>query len=180
MKRRGKGSKNKGSNFERIICKKLSLWVTHGKKEDCFWRSAMSGGRATVGRARGVDLARQAGDISATSPEGHVLTDKFYIECKFYKSLRIGSFIFGYGPLALFWRQSVKEAAKYKRKPLLIAKENAGQIIVISDHEVGRYISYPRPMQIADVHPLDVMKERTCYVYLFDSFLKTRFELGSK
>jgi hypothetical protein len=72
-------SKAKGSSFERDICKRLSLWVSDGEEQDCFWRSAMSGGRSTVANRRGVKLNRQAGDITSTSPEGHALTDKFFI-----------------------------------------------------------------------------------------------------
>jgi len=42
------GGKAKGASFERDICRRLSLWVSAGKQEDVFWRSAMSGGRSTV------------------------------------------------------------------------------------------------------------------------------------
>src|SRR5215216_6431446 len=38
----------KGPQWEREVCRALSLWVTNGERVDVFWRSAMSGGRATV------------------------------------------------------------------------------------------------------------------------------------
>ena len=51
------GGKAKGSSFERLICKELSLWITGGEHQDVFWRSAMSGGRSTVAMKKGDKLA---------------------------------------------------------------------------------------------------------------------------
>ena len=42
------GGKEKGSSFERLVCKRMSMWLSKGERDDLFWRSAMSGGRATV------------------------------------------------------------------------------------------------------------------------------------
>ncbi len=128
---RAGGGKQKGSTFERKICVELSLWVTHGKRKDVFWRSAMSGGRATVHKRAGRDI-RQAGDITAVSPEGHVFTDQFFIECKHVKKLDIASFILSNkGTLANFWRKACKQAADHLRQPLLIAKENGREPLII-------------------------------------------------
>jgi len=131
MKNRGRGSKAKGSNFERDCCRALSLWVSHGKATDLFWRSAMSGGRATVAHRKGVSV-RQAGDITAVTPEGHSLTDMFYVECKFYKDLNLTSFFLSEkGKLAKFWAETQKQAAIYKRQPMLIAKQNGTHVLVV-------------------------------------------------
>ena len=78
--------KAKGSAFEREVCKKLSLWITDGKMDDCLWRSAISGGRATIAHRKG-KVVRQGGDICAVSLEGHVLTNKWYIENKHVKKM---------------------------------------------------------------------------------------------
>lgn len=130
-KRKAGSGKRKGSSFERSVCKHLSLWVTQGKREDVFWRSAMSGGRATVAKKAGRDV-RQAGDICAVAPEGHKLTDKYYIECKFYRNLRITNFILdGEGKLARFWEEAVEQAKAHNREPILIAKENGREPIVL-------------------------------------------------
>jgi hypothetical protein len=124
-------SKQKGSAFERKICVELSLWVTQGKQRDCFWRSAMSGGRATVQKRAGRSI-RQSGDITAVAPEGHVLTNQFCIECKHVKKLDIASFILNNrGALAKFWKQACKQARDHLRQPLLIAKENGRDALVI-------------------------------------------------
>ena len=112
--------KQKGGGFERDICKALSLWVSHGKNVDLFWRSAMSGGRATVAKG----TVRQAGDITAVALEGHILTDQFYVECKFLKNISLDSLLKLNGPLFEIWAKTVLEAAKYNRIPTLIFKQN--------------------------------------------------------
>lgn len=130
----GAASKAKGSGFERRICKALSLWVTDGVREDVFWRSSMSGGRATVAKGK----VRQAGDICAVAPEGHALVDQFFIECKSYRSLGIGQFLIcGAGPLAKFWKVACREAEKYERAPMLIAKQNGLPALVLLDGAKG-------------------------------------------
>lgn len=147
------GGKAKGAGFEREVCKKLSLWISKKKRTDLFWRSAMSGGRATLGRRRGEDLAHQAGDICAVHPEGHVLTNNYYLECKFYRNLEFDRFLFGEGRLFDYWAKACEEALAYKREPMLVAKENFTPIMVLVrpeaclDSEVegyfGTYIKVP-------------------------------------
>jgi hypothetical protein len=122
--------KEKGSQFEREICVKLSLWVSKGKHRDLYWRSSLSGGRATVSHQRG-KVIRQAGDICATAPEGHKLTDAYMIECKFYKDLELEGFLFGKGVLAGFWRVAVEAAARHQRSPLLVAKQNLRPVLAL-------------------------------------------------
>lgn len=142
------GGKAKGAGFERDICKALSLWITQGKNEDCFWRSAMSGGRATVGKRKGKDLARQAGDITATSPEGHLLTDYWYVECKFVKKLDYHlALITGEGALARFWKEAAQQATAHKKMPMLIAKQNMQKTIVLvpTAHLINPYGSAMYP-----------------------------------
>jgi hypothetical protein len=129
--RRG-GSKQKGSGFERKICVALSQWLTKGKRRDLFWRSAMSGGRATLAHAKGIKLSTQGGDVSAIDPLGAVLTDRFCIEIKFYKDLDIAAFLLGRGNLARFWKQARVDARKYGKQPLLIAKQNLFPTLVLA------------------------------------------------
>lgn len=133
-KMRKGGGKHKGSAFEREVCEALSLWVTDGRKKDVFWRSATSGGRATSAHKRGEHI-RQAGDICAVSPEGHEFCNQYFIECKHYKSLGILDFILNdRGRLARFWQVCKKEARKYDKIPLLIAKQNNIPTLVVTLH----------------------------------------------
>lgn len=127
-----RGGMAKGAGFERSVCKSLSLWVSGGVHEDFFWRSAMSGGRATIGRKSGKHLSMHAGDISATAPGAHALADRFYIECKCVKSLDLGSWIFrGTGKGLKFWLGACNEAEHYGKRPMLIAKENITRTLMV-------------------------------------------------
>lgn len=118
------GSKQKGSQFEREIAEKLSRWATFGDRSDVFWRSSMSGGRATVARKRGKLLQAQTGDLSAIHSLGEPFLNKFYVELKFYRDLNYSGLITGKGHLVEFWKSTVTEANCYNKCPLLIAKQN--------------------------------------------------------
>jgi hypothetical protein len=74
--------KAKGGAFERLICKKLSLWWTGGNRDDVFARTASSGGRATQRSKKGKHTFGQYGDIQAADPIGQPLIDLCVIECK--------------------------------------------------------------------------------------------------
>jgi hypothetical protein len=130
------GSKQKGALFERWVCVELSRWMTHssfgGERRDVFWRSAMSGGRATLGARKGVKLAKQAGDITAIDPVGHELTNKYMIECKHYASLDLEGFVLrDGGKLAAFWRTAQQQARVHDRQPMLIAKQRGAVIMIV-------------------------------------------------
>ena len=72
----------KGSSFEREMCKLLGLWWTGNQRDDVFWRSSNSGGRATVRSRSGRGTFGQHGDVQATDPIGQPLMDLCTIEMK--------------------------------------------------------------------------------------------------
>lgn len=72
----------KGSAFERKICKQLSLWWTNNEREDIFWRTGGSGGRATTRAKKNKTTHGQYGDICATDPIGEPLIKTLTIEIK--------------------------------------------------------------------------------------------------
>lgn len=158
--------KQKGNSFEREICTKLSLWITDGKHVDCLWRSAMSGGRATVAKG----TVRQAGDITAVAPEGHILTDQFYIELKHYKELSIDCLIKGKGALISIWQTTQKESAKYDRIPVLIFKQNNWPIMFVTTEYGISMLALNRLVCIESAN-FDM-----CFVR-FDGLLKIPFPL---
>lgn len=159
------GGKQKGASFERLVCKHLSLWITEGAKQDVFWRSAMSGGRSTVLNRKGVAAADQSGDISAVAPEGHALISKFFVECKFYRDLSLLSFVFGHarGKLHEFWRVAQQEAAKHKKMPMLVAKQNLERPIVLLPELVDW-----SPAQRGTADPIAYIVTEGAYVYWFE------------
>lgn len=157
------GGHSKGAGFERKTCERLSLWITDGQKRDCFWRSAMSGGRSTVALKRGQTLSHQAGDICSVAPEGHILTDVLFFELKHYRNIRLESFIIsGKGPLAGWWKQACKQAKEHGREPVLIAKQNNMPILVFT-HPKSMFNRWP------------VAHLAGCDIGLLDRILKEKF-----
>lgn len=131
-------SKQKGSQFERLRCKDLSLWVSGGERDDVFWRSALSGGRATLAlRKSNVGEHSQAGDISYVEGTGKILLSKFVIECKHYRDLEVGNVLFGQttGHFIKFWQELRTLATTVQRNPLLICKQNQRPIIAVTNQK---------------------------------------------
>jgi hypothetical protein len=81
-KRKGRKGGGKGSDFERLLCKSFSEWWTHGERDDVFWRTSQSGGRATIRAQYGRHTYGQFGDMSATDPIGEPLLRLFSFEFK--------------------------------------------------------------------------------------------------
>jgi hypothetical protein len=166
---RAGGGKQKGAAFERLVCEKLSLWVTDGKSDCAFWRSAMSGGRATVRHAKGKKTQSQSGDISAVAPEGHALVNYFSIECKFVKDLNLQAALMkGKGPLVEYWKQVSRDAAKAGKRPLLIAKQNNCPVVVFMYYEEMWLGDRWRPQ--ADLYAFS--NDESVCMMLFEELLK--------
>lgn len=76
----------KGSAFERKICKQLSEWWSEAlegtARDDIFWRSSQSGGRATQRAKSGKNTFGSQGDIAAVDPVGRPLLEVFTLELK--------------------------------------------------------------------------------------------------
>jgi hypothetical protein len=72
----------KGGNYEREVCRTLSLWLTHDRDDDQLWRSSQSGGRATVRARKGKGTKGHCGDLSATGKWGRKLLQLITIEVK--------------------------------------------------------------------------------------------------
>jgi len=162
-------SKAKGSAFERTVCKMLSLWISNNKHDDLFWRSAMSGGRATVRyRYKKGQKSTQGGDITAVHPLGNKLTDIFSIECKSYKNIHLQTSILNKAPkqasLLDFWNQTKRDAETQNKLPMLIAKQpNLAVIVCIDENGLKR-------LQTNDVEYIYV-SDLDMYIIKFDRLI---------
>ncbi len=155
--RRG-GGKQKGAQFERDVCRELSLWVSHGNQEDVYWRSAMSGGRSTVAALKGKRLTAQSGDISCIHSVGEAFASKFLIECKNYADLNFLGLVTGKGRLIEFWTEAKKQAASYGKLPLLIAKQNhVLPIVGLCHYGIEVLHLRKRSLLIARQHNLNIL-----------------------
>lgn len=72
----------KGSGFERELAKQLSLWWSHGDRDDLIWRTSQSGGRATQRAKRAVRTKYGYGDLTFTDPAAKPLFDLLVISAK--------------------------------------------------------------------------------------------------
>lgn len=157
---RAGGGKQKGAQFERDVCVMLSRWITNNEREDVFWRSAMSGGRATVGHKSGKSHAAQAGDISCIHPSGHSFISTFAPECKFYANLDYQGLLTGKGKLLTFWDEIQKQAGRYKKRPLMVVRQNRMQPMVCLDIEGRRLLGlmYKNMLLISVRHNLHIIE----------------------
>lgn len=137
---RAGGQQAKGAEFERQICTQLSRWVSAGRSDSCFWRSAMSGGRATVRHKVGKSVDGHGGDITATnSAPASAFLSVFAVECKHVKTLNLhAALLEGKGELAAYWMQAATDATRAGKQPFLIAKQNRCQTLALLRESVAR------------------------------------------
>lgn len=160
------GGKSKGASFERLVCKELSLWLSQGDQEDVLWRSAMSGGRSTVAHAKGKRMAAQAGDISSVHILGHLFIEKFFVECKNYSDLQLIGIFTDKGHLVKFWAEAKAQALRYKKLPMLVAKQNQYPTVVCLSREALGALNLKFECTLT-------APKINLYVVKFDRFLKT-------
>lgn len=164
---RAGGGKQKGAAFEREICVTLSRWLTGGDQEDVFWRSAMSGGRATVAHKKGGKrLASQAGDISCIHPIGHHFASRFAIECKFYANLDYQGLLTGKGKLLAFWAEINEQAGRYLKHPFMVVRQNRMQANVCLD-KAGL-----QALGMRERHALLISPKNDIYIFEADYFFR--------
>lgn len=72
----------KGGNYERDVCKLLSLWWSNGHTDEVFWRTSNSGGRATSRKKAGKSTNTHVSDVGFTDVRGKPFLDMFAVEIK--------------------------------------------------------------------------------------------------
>lgn len=160
MKRGGSGQK--GSRFEREVCKQLSLWWSGGTDDAVFYRSHGSGARATSRSRRGKDTPNSHGDVMAVDPSGQPLLDLATIELKRgYNRSTLQDLIDGSAGEWGKWIEQAEEscegagsyswliiARRDKRSPLAVVPWCLGQRLVCTEgdsitvrHDAGTFIA---------------------------------------
>lgn len=163
--------KSKGSAFEREVCRRLSLWLSQGQRDDLLWRSAMSGGRATVQFKTGKVNLTQSGDVSAIGQEAYSFCEKIFTEIKHYADLSIGrGFLCHTGNLVTFWHIAVREAAKYGKSPLLVARQNRYPTMALTTQSSALFAAH---VPVLAVNSWDTPAN----VYLFDAVTKVKAKM---
>lgn len=164
-------SKSKGTQYERDICKKLSLWWTNGKRNDIFWTTSGSGSRAT--RATKMK-AKQFGDVCAIDPKGDHLIDLFTIELKRgYNNKTPFDILDSRDKTWLSWFEDIQrdhERAGSLAWWIISKRDRRKELVTIPEH---------LDLQIASIQNLQTIRthvpelERDVYTYRLDEFLET-------
>jgi len=170
---RAGGGSRKGSAFERLICRVLSCWWTGDEsRDDVFWRSSQSGGRATERAKKGKKTFGSYGDIAAVDPIGLPLLKYFTIELKRGRSHgSLGDLLdmpkeAAQQPFEKCLRQvqrSAREAGSVTW--LLVMQRDRRQCMVYADTYTWRALGIRAPHQVKTrVGPIGALR--------FSSFLK--------
>ena len=166
----------KGPAFERKCCKQLSLWISWGERDDVFWRSAMSGGRATIGLQKGKKRGSQAGDMSAISVEGDLFLKVFVAEFKHRKDLQLHNFLAKHsGNTIRFWEKHLEECKAFGRCPFMVAKQNVIPALLLTSEE-GLMNLQRMCWNIDHVPGLILAKVKNIWVLEFETFLTTKIQ----
>ena len=127
----------KGSDFERELCKLLSKWWTKGERDDVFWRTSQSGGRATQRRKAGKSTYGSCGDLATVDPIGTPLTSTCTIELKRGYSYANFADIFEMRPDSAqhLWEAFIEQAMREARDAgvphwLLIVRRDSRKAII--------------------------------------------------
>lgn len=159
----------KGSDFERNISKFLTKWLTGNTKPYMFWRSDASGGLATMHE----ENVHMTGDIKNLHPDSQFFTDIFSIECKngypstsFWQHFNTTKF-----GIEDFWLQSIDDATKAGKHPMLIYRKKGRRIIV----GIDKYIQEKLNKRLEGLNHIGVSWGRedapeSCFLYDMQTF----------
>ena len=147
----------KGGQYERDICHQLSLWWTNGEDDFVFWRTANSGGRATVRAKKGKKSDGHCGDVCAVNPIGQPFIDLVTPEIKRGYNNDTFHALLDAPPTAASskyetWIIKARDAAKRqgsyswclihrrdRRRPLILFPESIGVYFEQHDCGIGRF-----------------------------------------
>lgn len=137
------GGKDKGSEWERQVGKRLSLWLTHGVRPDIFSRNVLSGGSFTNASRKGELSSRMPGDLMAAHPLAFAFMSRYAIECKHLASLGLEQFLFddkNACELSKIISFADGQARVCALDYMIVAKQNRREPFVITAGGVGRRI----------------------------------------
>lgn len=134
-------------SFERSVCRRLSLWITDGDRDDVLWRNRLRKRRDAP------DAKQQLGDIGPAAPEGVPFCELFNVEVKHgYSGTRRGKRTRNVPWDALdvidsaknrsnlelveFWQQCTSDAEASGRRPLLVFKRDYHVPVACVDREL--------------------------------------------
>jgi len=136
----------KGADWERVISRRLTLWMSGQDKDLWVWRSPGSGAMGS----KSPSLANKAlsGDIIALKPQALPLIETFSLELKngYESACPFQTITKTKGNVLLdFWTQCCRDATKSKKLPMLIFNKKGvrgNPFIGLSLDGIDRYFRY--------------------------------------
>jgi len=165
----------KGSQYERDISKKLSLWWTDNN-DAVFWRTSGSGARATMRAKKGKLTKYEYGDISFTDPIGKPLIDCFLIEVKkgYTKEIDVLGLVDGKKkePLLLKWWIKAEKEKEFgdRLHSIVVFKRDSKKACAMFNEDLFDSIGMYEGMTNSYLLRIDVGVE-ILYVCCLDDFL---------
>lgn len=138
-KRRKHSKSGKGAGFERELCRTLSRWWSGDERDDIFWRTSQSGGRATTRARKGQLTYGQSADIAAVDPVGSALTNVVAIEakCGYKTSGTPFDWLGGFGDIKKHtWTRWIQQAIDGKKQAgtaywwLVVRQQNRKAVVI--------------------------------------------------
>lgn len=117
----------KGGAFERLIARRLSLWLTRGEDGTQLVRSQLSGGwRRGLAAEEGW---RQVGDLAPNGVTGELFRRAWAVECKHRRTIEVLP-PWPKGGLVTWWRKLELDAAGHGMEALLVFRANRRAVMV--------------------------------------------------
>jgi len=147
-----KNPKQKGTDFELIVAKRLSRWYDPHTKVDYFWRTHGSGTVATV---RKVGCEVMEGDIMSIREETHELFNYVVIECKRVRSLDLLTFLDRKNCDVIGLYESSRAKVSSSKVLFLIVKRDYGDTLILM------------PLLLSKIQKCVVVKRDSMSLYLY-------------
>ena len=157
-------SKEKGSSFERFVCRTLSLWISKGSRHDLLWRSAASGGTSMI---------THAGDVASSDPLSYPLVRNFVVECKFRRDLNFAALAYPVVPssgVVKFWYDLRKLCYGHRKLPMMIVKANRRKPLIVLNH-IGNMCVENASVEVDRDFVWSTWHD--CFVLGFDDFFRS-------
>ena len=166
--------KRKGNAAERDLCRRISLWITAGERDDTVWRSASSGAVFTVrNKAKKGGYNTQVGDLCSIDLISAPFFKKVAIESKHYADLQLSNMICGLPSKAeKFWLTHKELCNKAGKEPWAVMRQNRKpDLLFISNTFFDTVVESCKHvlMNSAVAH----FPRMGCSIYVLEDFLKT-------
>jgi hypothetical protein len=146
-------AKAKGSDFERVMCKRISVWLSGGESDDLIWRNKGQPNRSIKGRRR----LEQFGDAHAIAGAAEWFMNRYNIEFKNVVELDLLEQVDKpkkkESLILTHWKQCRRDANDTDRRPLLIQKRSFGEPFIMCEMFLANSLDVPRSKRVDFVDP---------------------------